>query len=103
MLYFVTFTYIFKVTNLNVNEMVRAIAKIRNVTFSEVDIRHRMASWSLLYSMILSFIFQGQMFYFCSFATKNAQAKGVPSRFASTRTASASELVLFVDDRVRMV
>ena len=52
----------------------RSIEKKRNITFAEVDIRHRMAPLRMLYSVTLAFIFQDQTFSCYAFAIKNAQA-----------------------------
>ena len=84
--------------NVTFSETVRAIAKMRYMTFVEVDIRRRMAPLWILYSVILNFIFKVKLFCY-AFAVKNSQSVDITGRFASTRTAPAAELfwLLLID------
>ena len=67
--------------------MVRAIAKMRHVTFTEVDICNLTAPLWTLYYMTLTLIFKVKTFSCHTFGVKIAQTAEVPGRFASTRTA----------------
>ena len=84
MLFSVTLTSICKVKHVKCKywEMVRAVAKMRHVIFTGVDIRYRMASPCMLYSAIWTIICNVKYFYlFCyEFVIKCATAD-VPGRF----------------------
>ena len=70
------------------------------MSFAEVNTRHRTTPLSLLYSVILTFIIKVKHFLDMQFLQKIVQAADFPGRFASTRTASAVELLLFCNSQL---
>ena len=65
------------------------------MTVIEVDICHRMGPLLFVYSITLTFIFKVKNFLVMQFSLKIMQSADIPGRFASTRTGSAVELLLF--------
>ena len=78
---------------LNISEKVGASAKMRLMTFAEVDIRHQMAQFWGLYTVTLTFIFKVKHFLVMHLLYKQLQVIS-PGRFSSTRMAFTVELLL---------
>ena len=77
--------------------MVRAIEKTLKCEFIiEVDICDRVETLQMLYSVTLIFISRSNIFLLSLCYKDLAQAADFSGRFASTRSATAVELLLFV-------
>ena len=73
----------------------KANTQMRHVTFTEVDIRHRMASLRMSYSATETLIFEVKYFPAIHLLFKNAQALDVLGGLVSAGTAPAVKLPLF--------
>ena len=64
----------------NISQTVRAIAKIRHIAFTEVDIRHRMVLIWTLYFVTLTFIFKVKHFVVHFFYLKKCTGSACPQQ-----------------------
>ena len=83
--------------NVNSSKTLSAIQKCSSMTFIEVDICYKIGPFRVLYSVTLTFIFQGQTFFCYAFMIKKCAGNGCPRQIYLYSHGPAVKLPMLID------